>query len=367
MWQRCILSQMLYPLQLRAVSGSCRSRWRLEEKKKKFFFVFFSGGVRDVEARAGEISRFLRCAPIESSQSGKNRFIRGFKGCSLGCALWLAAVFGHWLWTPLSAGNTLHVTHSTGSAPSALLLLHPAWWLGSPPHSQHELMILWLWHCAPLLQISVDECGFGWNTDQICYNDWVLWSGYSCTNKLSLLLIVFPYLFSRECLQNTQDVLFFFFQDFPASRSYSHTIGWALRKKEEEVRGFAARHFSSPIEIVHKTSVSSHQLSSVSRTVLACDLLKQGTVVLLPLITSYTFTSCDQFNRKVMVSFLFFSFIWIVHRDLHGSLTRNNMFRFHLCLVFLVHFVNVKTCLKRWFIVLPQFWLNIFSESFSLI
>ena len=195
-----------------------------------------------------------------------------------------------------------------------------------------------------------------------------------CCDQVTAVQTSFPFFwlyfliyFPGNVCRTLRMFFFFFFQDFPASRSYSHTIGWALRKKEEEVRGFAARHFSSPIEIVHKTSVSSHQLSSVSRTVLACDLLKQGTVVLLPLITSYTFTSCDQFNRKVMVSFLFFSFIWIVHRDLHGSLTHNNMFRFHLCLVFLVHFVNVKTCLKRWFIVLPQFWLNIFSESFSLI
>lgn len=126
----------------------------------------------------------------------------------IGCCVWSLIMDALVCWEHPTC-DALDRLRPLRAAPAA-----PCMVTGFPPHSQHELMILWLWHCAPLLQISVDECGFGWNTDQICYNDWVLWSGYSCTNKLSLLLIVFPYLFSRECLQNTQDVLFFFFSRF---------------------------------------------------------------------------------------------------------------------------------------------------------
>lgn len=55
--------------------------------------------VRTCDGDSG-FRRFLTYTPLKSGQSAKKRFIPGFKCSLLACELWLAADFGHWLWTP---------------------------------------------------------------------------------------------------------------------------------------------------------------------------------------------------------------------------------------------------------------------------
>lgn len=206
----------------------------------------------------------LRCAPLQSAQSAPGRFIRGFKASSLGCALRLAAVFGHWLWTPCLQETPFAWRIRQTPPRAAPIAVRPARWQGFP-----SPLTGWAYN---LYQLSCEIVGF-YQTLSSCVD---IFFSFKRTSKMireiKLQLCkhelrfssddAFLYL-SREYLQNMQDVFFAATPCFTVMQTYRRPDNsQSTPKKEKDVRGLAVGHFSSRFAQTRLSRKTDFQASS---------------------------------------------------------------------------------------------------------